>query len=143
MRRFNLHYLSVFLLIFSLSCSTISKFSPKAYENAVSLKVEASKVMDFATEPFADHQEKVDALVMLIDKAYEYAKGLPKNEISTKQWKILKDPARNLLGGFLERWEEESTLSPAFVKNAKDQVAKAFDTIIGLESGKIKPKDIQ
>ena len=133
-----------FLLLLVVSCaSSISPFNQKAYEYATSLKVEALALMDQATEPFQDHQAEVQAFVTRVEKAYEYAKGLPKNEISTKQWQILKDPNRHLLGGFLKRWGEESTLSRAFVQEAQGLVADAFDTIIGLESGKIKPKSIQ
>jgi hypothetical protein len=73
-----------------------------------------------------------------VDKAYEYAKGRPRNEISTEQWAKMKDPNSNLLGGFLKRWEERGQLNPVFVKEAEAQIAKAFDQIIELESGKNK-----
>ena len=128
------------LLVFS--CASISPFSPKAYENATSLKVEALAVMDLATEPYLDYRTEVQALVIKVNQAYEYAKGLPKNEISAKQWEILKDPGGHLLGGFLKKWEAESTLSSGYITEKKEQIAAAFDTIIGLESGKIKSKDL-
>lgn len=134
----------IFLLVIGLSsCATISTFSETAYEQATSLKVEALLLMDKATEPFDSHLKEVESLAASVEKAYEFAKGRPKNEISAKQWEILKDPGRNLLGGFLKRWKEESTLSRAFVNEAKSLVSDAFDTIIGLESGKIKPSDVK
>ena len=95
--------------------------------------------MDKATEPFANHQKDVDALMMKVDKAYEYAKGRPNNSDSTKQWAIIKDPSRNSLGGFLKRWEEKSTLSKTFITEAKGLVSDGFNTVIGLEGGKLKP----
>jgi hypothetical protein len=125
-----------------VSCATISPFSPKAYENATSLKVEALAVMDLATEPYPDHSAEVHVLVIKVNQAYEYAKGMPKNEISTKQWEILKDPERHLLGGFLKKWEAESILLQGYIAEKKEQIGAAFDTIIGLESGKIKSKDM-
>ena len=121
------------------SCSTISPFNQVAYEQATSLKVEALALMDKATEPFANHQKDVDALMMKVDKAYEYAKGRPNNSDSTKQWAIIKDPSRNSLGGFLKRWEEKSTLSKTFITEAKGLVSDGFNTVIGLEGGKLKP----
>ncbi|MBA4358003.1 MAG: hypothetical protein C0405_09805 [Desulfovibrio sp.] len=124
-------------------CASIAPYSQKAYEQATSLKVEALAVMDKAESPFAGQKAVVEALRLNLDKAYEYAKGRPKNEISTRQWAILKDPSRNSLGGFLKRWEEKQTLSEAFIAQAKDLVADGFDTVIGLESGKIKPADAQ
>ena len=126
-----------------LGCATISLYSETAYQQATSLKVDSLAIMDKATEPYAQHQGEVEALRLKIDKAYEYAKGRPKNEDSTRQWEILKNPDRHLLGGFLERWRKDSTLSPAFVEEKKIQVGAAFDTISGLESGKIKPSELK
>ena len=121
------------------SCAPhISPFSQTAYRQATSLKVESLELMNEATTPYEEHEQDVEELRTEVEKAYEYAKGLPNNEVTTRQWDILKDPGRNLLGGFLERWRERSTLSRAFVDEAKALVADAFDTIIGLESGKIK-----
>ena len=132
--------ISVFLL--SSSCATISTFSPAAYEQATSLKVDALTLMDKATDPFNGHGSEAEALSSRVEKAYEFAKGRPKDEVSTRQWAILKDPDRNLLGGFLKRWKEKSTLSSVFIAQAKGLVADAFDRIIGLESGKVKPQDV-
>jgi DNA transposition AAA+ family ATPase len=52
----------------------------------------------------------------------------------------MKDPDKNLLGGFLKRWKEKDKLSAVFVDEAKRLISTGFDQIIGLESGKIKPK---
>ncbi len=124
------------------SCSTISTFSQYAYEQAVSLKVESLNLMDKAAEEFSANKDAVEDLKTKLLKSYEYSKGRPKNEISTKQWEILISPDRNLLGGFLKRWESSGTLSRAFIEDSKGLVSDAFDTIIGLESGKIKSSDI-
>jgi len=122
---------------------TISQFSPIAYEQATSLKVDAQSLMGKATEPYANHEEEVATLTLRVAKAYEFARGRPRNEISARQWAILADSSRNLLGGFLARWKRESTLSATFVTEAKALVAEAFDTIIGLESGKLKPDKVR
>jgi hypothetical protein len=53
----------------------------------------------------------------------------------------MRDPDRNLLGGFLKRWKDKGTLSGVFVTEAKKNVSLGFDQIIGLESGLIKPQD--
>jgi hypothetical protein len=126
-----------------LQCASISPYSPTAYQYATSLKVESLMLMDKATEPYATHQSEVEALVTKIAIAYEYARGRPKNEISTRQWEILKDPNRHLLGGFLQRWKGESQLSRPFITEAQGLVADAFDTIIALESGKVAPAQVQ
>jgi len=126
------------------SCGpTISTFSPIAYEQATSLKVDALALMGRATEPYADHRAETESLTVRLAKAYEFAKGRPNNDISAQQWRILIDPERNLLGGVLARWRKESKLSPTFVTEAKGLVSDAFDTIIGLESGKIQPDQVR
>ncbi len=131
--------LALLLVLLSFhACSQISPYSHFAYQQATSLKAEALALMAKATEPYASHEKEINELETELEFAYEYAKGRPKNELSTKQWQILKDPNRNLLGGFIKRWKEESTLSSEFIREARGLVADAFDTISGLESGKIK-----
>jgi len=129
-------------LIFN-SCTSISVFSPEAYKQAVDLKVESLNLMSFATMPYSDYEEEVIYLNTELDKAFEFSRGRPDNEISTEQWKILIDKEGNLLGGFLKRWEAEGTLSEMFVTEMQLQVSDAFDTIIGLESGKIDPSEFK
>ena len=121
----------------------LAPFSELAYEQATALKVDALALTSRANEPFARHREAVADLTLRVEKAYEFARGRPRNDISTRQWEILRDPERNLLGGFLKRWEQASTLSPAFVVEARRLIADAFDTIIGLESGKIRPDAVR
>ena len=125
------------------SCSSISVFSPEAYKQAVDLKVESLELMSFATSPYDDNEESVTYLKTELRKAYEFALGRPNNELSAGQWEILINEEGNLLGGFLKRWETEETLSEMFVTEMQALVSDAFDTIIGLESGKIDPSEFK
>lgn len=120
-------------------CSTIALYSEAAYRQATAAKAEALILMGKANEPFEQHRAEVEALRLDVEKAYEYARGEPKNTLSTRQWEILKDPQGNLLGGFLTRWQKEGTISPTFIADKRDQVSRAFDEITGLETGKNKP----
>ena len=138
--------ISISILTFSLaawSCSNISVFSPEAYKQAVELKVESLELMSFATSPYDDNEESVTYLKTELRKAYEFALGRPNNELSAGQWEILIDEEGNLLGGFLKRWETEETLSEMFITEMQMLVSDAFDTIIGLESGKIDPSELK
>ena len=123
------------LLAFA-ACTTIAPYSHRAYEQATSVKAEALLVMDAATEPFTDHKAEVRELRLAVEKAYEYAKGRPKNDLSRSQWEIVRDPTRNSLAGFLKYWEEKRVLKPAFISDQKNQIEKHLDQIIGLEVGK-------
>ncbi|MBT8378055.1 MAG: hypothetical protein KJN64_02355 [Ignavibacteria bacterium] len=135
--------MSLLISVLLLSCGSISEFSADAYKQAVELKVISLDLMSVATKPYSDFEADVDMLKLELRKAYEFAKGRPDNEISTKQWEILIDEERNLLGGFLKRWRDEDTLSAMFVTEAQMLVSDAFDAIIGLESGKLKPSEIK
>jgi hypothetical protein len=136
-------HLFIISTILLTACSSISVYSPEAYKQAVDLKIESLNLMSSATMPFSDYEEDVAFLKTELSKAYEFAKGRPNNEISTKQWEILIDENKNLLGGFLKRWENDETLSEMFVTEAQKLVSDAFDTIIGLESGKISPSELK
>lgn len=116
--------------------ATFTPFNQRAYEQATSLKVDALSLMGKATQPYAYFKSEINVLKIHIEKAYEFTKGRPNTEINTKHWRIIKDPMQNSLGGFLKRWEEKSTLSKAYISEAKKIVADGFDTIIELESGK-------
>ncbi|HEX7552770.1 MAG TPA: hypothetical protein VF378_04405 [Geothrix sp.] len=131
------------LLAATIACAPlIARFDAQSYSQAVALKVDALALMDSAAEPYAPHEAEAKALAVKLDKAFEYAQGKPRNELSARQWQILKDPQRHLLGGFLTRWKAESTLGHAYILEKKGQVGMAFDQIIGLESGKLKPADV-
>lgn len=142
-------YSAIFLLLLLCitvitGCSSlIAQFDQAAYEQATSLKVDSLALMAKATEPYAQYEKEIAELMLKAEKAYEYAKGKPKNEISTRQWEILRDPNKNLLGGFMRRWKENEQLSSTFIKEAKGLVSDAYDTIVGLESGKIKPSNLK
>lgn len=124
-------------------CSSIAKFDQQAYNNAVNAKVSALILIEKAVTPYEQNQAEIAALRYALNQGYEYANGLPKNEIITQQWGIMKNPQGHLMGGFLERWQTKKILKTVFIENVKSLVSAGFDSIIGLESGKIKPADIK
>lgn len=134
----------IFLVTLTLTLTacalSVDKFDSLAYQNATSIKVDSLSLMGKATQSYSSHENAVEALKLSVEKAYEYANGRPKNKEVTAQWELMKDPDKNLLGGFLKRWKANDKLSALFVAEAKKLIATGFDQIIGLESGKIKPK---
>jgi hypothetical protein len=119
--------------------ATIAPFSQVAYEQATAIKAETLTLMDKATSPYETHKDQVEALLLKVEKAYEYAKGRPKNTFTTDQWLLIKDPNRNSIAGFMKRWSEKSKLDPEFIKEAKGVISEGLDSVIELESGKEKP----
>jgi hypothetical protein len=130
-------------LIGLASCSTISTYDQAAYEHATSAKVDTLALMDKATESYGAHEKEITAVRTELEKAYEYDLGRPLNKITVAQWAILLDPERNLVGGFLKMWKSKDSVGATFVTNKKKQIGEAFDQIIGLESGKIKPSQVK
>ncbi len=131
------------LVVILQSCSQVSLYSEPAYSMAVKLKLRSLDMMSKATEGYSKHAGEVDSLKSDLRFAYEYSKGRPEKDLITKQWEIMINPDRNLMGGFLRIWKEDLILSPVFVTEAQRVIGDAFDTIIGLESGKIKPSQLQ
>jgi hypothetical protein len=139
-----LHISLLFTVLLWLgSCKTISVFDQYAYAQATALKVDAMNLMDKATTTYTSQQAEVDAVLTRLEKAYEYELHRPKNVITVKMWELLKNPERNLFGGFVKRWKDQSQLSATFIGEAKIQVAQAFDMIVELESEKIKENSPQ
>ncbi len=135
--------ISALVLALTTACSTISTFDQAAYEHATSAKVDALVLMDKATGDYSGHQKEIEALWTELDKAYEYDRGRPLNRFTIAQWDVLRDPNRNLLGGFLRMWKTKGSLSSTFIAEKKSQIGEAFDQIIQLESGKIKTSEVK
>lgn len=134
---------TVCLLFISGCTSLVAKYNEHAYERATALKVESLVLLDKAVEPYSQHQQEAEQLQMELKKAYEYVKGLDLNENSTKQWAILINPDKHLIGGALKRWKKDKTLRPGFINYAKEQVGKGFDEIIKFEGLKLKQPHLQ
>ena len=121
---------SLAVAVAQAACATIAPYNQTEYESATSLKVESLAMMARMSSPYADHRVEAEALQMQLDKAYEYAKGLPHNEISAQQWAILRNPDGHMVGGMLRRWQAEGQLSQTFVSEMIGQVSKGFDELI-------------
>lgn len=114
----------------------IAEYSLEAYRNATTLKAETVALIDKSTEPYSRHAEAAEALSVRIAAAHEFAAGLPANQISARQWALMRDPDRALFGGFVRFWRSSGTVSPAFRDEYRGQISEAFDYIICLEANK-------
>ncbi len=118
-----------FLLVSCQSLKT-AVYDQYSYQQAISLKVESDAIIDQATTSFSDHENPVATLRMDLKKLVEYEKNKPNNSISYAMLQLMANEDRNLLAGFLKRWEDEEQLSKTFTNEAKAQIMKAFDLII-------------
>ncbi|MEM5546987.1 hypothetical protein [Pseudoalteromonas fuliginea] len=131
----------IFLLLLYGCAPLIGSHSQTAYENATSLKAEAIAILGKANTSYSENKESVETIELKIEKAYEFVKGIPNNQISTKQWEILKDPNGLLMGKFFKRWRARKTLSKPIIEQYKRLAAEAFDEIICLEANKKSATD--
>lgn len=130
--------LGVAAMLMAACAQLIAGYSLQAYQNATSLKAETLELMSRAVEPFDQHEAEVRGLQTRLAAAREFVAGMPKNELSARQWQIMADPGRDLAGGFLAKWEADGKLRPAFIEEKKSQIGGAFDDIICLEANKEK-----
>lgn len=133
-------YFVVALVVASLlaACSSIpiGEYSLEAYKNATTLKAETLALVAKSGQPYSRFADDVDVLSVRIDAAYEFAAGLPNNQLSEEQWRLMRDPEGHLYGGFVVFWRNRGTLSPAFREEFGAIIADAFDEIICLEANK-------
>lgn len=132
-------FLTITLLIVN-SCSLLKTalYDQYTYENVTSLKVESLHLMSSANSPFSDFKNEVDKLKIDLEKLSEYEKNKSNNEITYEMINLIKNADKNLLGGFLKRWEDKNKLSESFIEESKYQVQEAFDLLIKYELNKDK-----
>jgi hypothetical protein len=124
-------------LFLATACSTIATYDQVAYEHATNAKVDALALMDKATTPYGNHIKDIEALQLELAKAAEYDNGRPLNRYTIELWNTLRGD-NGILNRFLMSWKKSGTLSSDFINDKKVHVAREFDDIIQLESGKIK-----
>jgi hypothetical protein len=135
----NGYLLAVFLVASLLAaCSSIpiGEYSLEAYKNATTLKAETLALVAKSGQPYSRLADDVDVVSVRIDAAYEFAAGLPDNQLSAEQWRLMRDPEGHLYGGFVVLWRNRGTLSPAFRDELRAVIGDAFDEIICLEANK-------
>ncbi len=115
------------------ACSTISPYDKTAYDKATGAKAEALALVDAATESYSSRAAQTEAVLLTVDKAYEYDRGRPLNGITVKLWDKLRDPNGHLFGGFVKRWKEKKSLKREYIDLKKPDISEAFDQIIQLE----------
>jgi hypothetical protein len=140
-------WLAPMVFIFLSACTTISSYDQYAYAAAVGLKVDTLNLVGMATENYASHAQEISDLTLRLNKAYEYDRGRPLNQKSVQLWEYLliakpDDPDSGVYQRFVQLWKTQGRLSAGAVDLKKKTLSRDFDRIIGLESGKIKPGEL-
>jgi hypothetical protein len=119
-------------------CVTTAPFDQRAYETTIDLKIDSLVLIEQSSEHYTNHVAEAEALQIRIRKAHEYAKGKPDNDETVAQWALMADPDKNLMAGFMKRWESKGQMKPLMVENIKPGIAEAYDAIIELEAAKLE-----
>ena len=127
----------VLAFLFYLGCNYIAPYNQHAYEQTTSLKVEALSLIEKASKPYSDYEKEIEQFKLRMLKAYEYARGIPKNLEAAEQWAILVNPEGKSMFGFLEFWKKNNQVSEMFAEEYKKEIEKHFNAIIELEARKI------
>jgi hypothetical protein len=140
------HTLALFGVVvaaaFALSaCRTAKKdetfnFDQAAHQRAVELKSKAVAAMANSGEAYSRHRADVEALNAEMEKAYELSAAGPDNATVAAEWAAMKDPGRDLYGGFASRWRASGTVDQAARDAAMNRVTGRFDYILCLEAAK-------
>jgi len=126
------------LIILFLSACTplIANYDAESYKTATTLKAETQALIDKSADTFETRRTEIERTTTKINAAYEYAAGLPSNQLTAQQWDILRDPNGNLYGAFVRLWRKNGTVGAVFRSEMRQQIGAAFDTIICLEANK-------
>ena len=139
MKTLSLKLLLPFLFLFLFGCTPVPDFNQVAYDQSLSIKTDALKLISKACDNYSDHQSEIDSLKLNVEYAYQFSKTIPNNEETISQWEIIRDPQRSSLFGLLERWKTKTKLSDIFISQVKLLIASDFNTIIDFENNKRKP----
>jgi hypothetical protein len=132
-------FVLLLLPLFLISCgSLMATFDQTSYSQVTSLKVDAIALINKSKEPYSTHLTDVSALQLELDKAVEYDKHRPKNEITNEMWTLMSNPNGHLLGGFLTKWKKDKQIDSVEIVNIDTIVARNFDRIAELEIKKLK-----
>lgn len=131
-------YKRVFLCLIVLSsfgCGSLmlAAYDQKAYENATSLKVETTNLLNDVGITCNIDKLKKAALLVKLEKAYEYANGVSYNNEAAKNW---RDQIDTLFPSIYKVCAEAGSVSSAAFDLFVQQVKQGFDTIICLEANK-------
>lgn len=127
---------SALLALLLGGCAYTPPFNQYSWDETTRLKAESLALIHTARESNSLHEERAQAVLASVQRAYVDANLRYQNQESMRQWAILLDPDKPSLAGGIRLWRANDTLSPAAIKDFKKLVASNFDEIVKLEGKK-------
>lgn len=130
-------FYTIVLCLTVVSCTSfqLAGYDQKAYENATTLKPQTLALVTKSgtSDSYSTNTEKLDALFIQLESAFEYANGVNHNNEAASNW---RDLINDILENWHDVWKENQQLSPSAASEIGGQIRQAFDTIICLEANK-------
>ena len=133
----SLKYVLFAAAVLLASCTTFApSYNEQAYTNATSLKAKSLAMIEKSGTPYSRNASDVETLLVEIDAAFEFSKGLPNNTQSAKQWDLMRAKNGGLFGQYVELWKSQGTVGSDARQFSKKGISDAYDQIICLEINK-------
>lgn len=132
---FVLHTIVLCLALVSCTSFQLAGYDQKAYENATTLKPQTLALVakSGVSDSYSTYADKVDALFIQLESAFEYANGVDHNNEAASNW---RDLISDILENWHDVWKENLQLTSFAASEIGGQIGQAFDTIICLEANK-------
>jgi hypothetical protein len=136
--RFYTTFFGALALLLVTSCVSLrtAAFDQFSYQKATEIKVDATRLMDKANQQYDSQTAAITHLQTELEKMVEYSKNKPDNQISYAMWKMIANPNKKFIGGFLKLWKEKGSMSNIFAQEAKAQSLEALDLLLKYEGKK-------
>lgn len=135
------YLLSFFLLgiaLLSSSCATL--YDHYTFTETVETKVQIQNLIDQSVTPYAENKLQINTFQNQLQKMLIYERAKGKNEITLKMWEFINN-SNSSINKFLALWEEQNTLSPAFIEEFRAPITRIFDLMVAYENNKDKPTE--
>lgn len=131
--------LKIYVLLASLffaSCASI--YDHYTFTQTLETKVMVDNLFQKSiTQQYADNTSNIDELQKQLQKMLLYEKTKNDNLITQKMWEV-HTSKNSALQGFFAQWEEQGTMSEAFIDAFTPEISKSFDLMIDYEANKSK-----
>lgn len=123
-----------------VACSSLDlpDFDQTSLNNAERLKTSSLNLIAKSSGlgSAADNQLEINLLADQIRRARAHAEAINNNDEAISNW---QDIENEVIGPFLEYWQESGNIQPAARDEFAVQVTEAYDTIICIERNKRAP----
>ncbi|MEM7186591.1 MAG: hypothetical protein AAF466_08025 [Bacteroidota bacterium] len=126
------------LFVSLMLASCVSTFDQFTYQQTLETKVMVENMLKrSSSQQYSDNLTSVNALQDRLQTMLEYEQNKKDNVITEKMW-LLHTSKSSALQGFLKLWEEQGTMSEAFIGEFSPEISRLFELMVDFEENKSK-----